>query len=564
MMPETNRHHPWHLLAAWGIRDELIILATAIVALFQYIFLLKLWEGYVLAWSGDLIHENVVIAGVALSILGVLAIFLYSLRRWTLASAACHQLDRPATNHSFEAIREALDEQLVRSSLAYVPKLLYTAKNTNALEVRFDRLETRSAIVVGLSQRQRQRLQPEVFAAQLGHEISHLELGRTGSEILIRRILAVHYINLAWLVLVFAGTIAFIDMKGIDTNPRFWGFNPAFHLTIYAGLWAQLAILLLSSVIILLYSHYFVVRREHLHDLRGSQLAGSDVLARRVFEPLSKSRSKWKVIKDFFSLHPGPAERARTIQNRDVIMLSPIVFPLIVIGAHPVLLLLSVGWRDYFHVDAHWWNLGLTIGSGLLLYMILWADANRLGLIILVRKWAWKNIILYAICAGLATQISRVFLAVSRGLRHDLPIEDILESLFMGIVSGGGRTAVMVGTILLLLAYLSGARIAARGERYGGTYWFVDNAVFASLVISAYSIKSLTVLVLIGDVVTFIVGVIMLYLIWLVLSSRCFVCAARPWNSLYMDTKCKCGVERLPEIRRFLNSGYRVQTTRAS
>ncbi len=544
--------HPAKLLQKLGVHDGPVMIAVTVIAVFQYIFLLKLWEGYLLKWSDVAVHSNVVTAGIAITLLGVLLIPLTSFHRWRTATAATRQLERPARDQTFNQIRHTLHEQVNRSSLAATPDLWYTPKNINALEVRHDRPAHHGAVVVGVGQRKRQNDDPEVFAAELGHEISHLELGQTSSEVLIRRLVGLHFRVIGWLVLVFIAALGFIDTLGIPQQMPFGGFLPIFDLNIYVRLTAHFAVLALSSFIIFLYSYYFVVRREHLHDLRGSQLVGSNVLADRVFEPIANSAASWRAIRDFFELHPSPARRAHVVRSREFILLSPVLFPLVLVSSLPIMILLATGWENYFGIARHWWNLGVTVGAGLLLYMILSADLARLGIAVVVYRGRWVTVLTYSACAGVATQLSRIVIGGIYGWRDGVPVNELLVKIGSGIVLGGGRYALMIVAVLLGLAWLSGVRVAAQGEGGTLTGLAIDRMACAIIVIGAFSILSLQSLQYMIDVTVVIGVVVVFYVSWFVATNRCTMCGRWPWETLGLGTKCKCGHERLRELRRFV------------
>ncbi len=96
---------------------------------------------------------------------------------------------------------------------------------------------------------------------------------------------------LGWFVAIFLLGLGFIDRTGLESNPPYRGFNPIFDVTIYLALSSQFIVLLLSSLVVFAYPYFYVIRREHVHDIRGSQRAGSDALASKVFpELLEKNR----------------------------------------------------------------------------------------------------------------------------------------------------------------------------------------------------------------------------------------------------------------------------------
>ena len=259
--------------------------------------------------------------------------------------------------------------------------------------------------------------------------------------------------------------------------PPFAGFVPVFDITIYVQLGAQFAVLLLSSAIVFVYSYFFIVRREHIHDFRGSQLAETDALAaifaaQRADGFLARQAT---AVKTFFVLHPNPGARLLVLKRHDLILLSAILYPTVVSGLEPLILLLVAGWRDFFRIDREMWNLGLTVAAGLFLYAVLRADLARLGLGLLLDTPRYSLLVpVYGLVAGAATQIPRVILEILFGLRRGFPFSVILERILSGSVVGAGRIALMTAAILALLACLNAVRIAATGEANAGKWRVID------------------------------------------------------------------------------------------
>jgi hypothetical protein len=207
------------------------------------------------------------------------------------------------------------------------------------------------AVIVGLEQRTRQRDRPRAFEDMLGHEVSHLELAETRLAIWARRAVLLHFRTLGWAAATFCLALGFVDRRGIGSHPSFGGFVPVFDGTVYTGLSSQFVVLILSSAIVFIYSYYFVVRREHMHDFRGSQLAETDALADVFAAQRSSAFRPFDAFTDFFNLHPNPTARTRVIRSRDLILLSAILYPLVMSGLQPLTLLLTAGWRDFFGVS---------------------------------------------------------------------------------------------------------------------------------------------------------------------------------------------------------------------
>ncbi len=545
--------HPFRLLQAVGISEIPAGIATAIVVLLQYVLVLKLWEGYIVQNVGKHIHSTVAVTGSALSIAGVLVIIGISLYRWHRGSHAARQLERPATHASFEPIVDALDRVSKRSELESSPALLYTPKNAVALEVRHDRNFPQGAIVVGLHQRARQKEQAMAFDAQLGHEVSHLEIRTTAREILVRRGYSLHTRSLAWVVAVFALTLGFIDPGGLSSDTPYSGFMPVFSSMVYTGLPAQLLVLVLTWLIVLIFTHFYLVRREHLHDIRGSQLAGNDSLETQVFDPQSRTAAWFDPLVDFFALHPTASQRSAILRRRDVILLSVAFYPFVVVGLQAYILLLA-GWPSFFAIELVWWNLGLTVFSGCLLYLLLAADLRRLALGTLLRRNAivWQ-IPAYAFFAALATQLPRVLLEFVYGVRQGDMINEIVTRILFGLLSGGSNIIITMFVLLVASTYLYGVRLAANGERRFVGSRIIDHVAGLLLVTGGFVSISLTTDAYRLHTLTGIIGVVLVVVLLTSVSSRCGVCRRRLWGSLWLRAECACGNDTLP-ILRYLES----------
>lgn len=553
--------HPARLIARLGVSEGPAAIAVTLLATFQYVFLSQLWRGFPLkALDNDAIHINVIIAGAVLSLVGATLIGILSTLHWRRGVAAARRLEAAATSPSFESIRATLATVSQRSTLDDTPELRYTARNASALEVREDRSAS-AAVIVGLEQRKRQSDDPEAFAAQLGHEVSHLELRVTSQERGARRLVIVHFRVLGWLLLIFLLALGFIDPRGLGSVPRAWGFDPVWAPALYRSMHYHLVLLALSSLVVLVYSYYFAVRREHLHDLRGSQLCGSTVLADRVFVKTSQPSARFKALLDFIQLHPTPAARSRVILRRDFVLLSAVLYPLIVAGAQPLSLLLLTGWHDVFGVERHWWTLAITMATGAILYLLLCADITRLALDALLHRTLLVKVVLYAVAAGAATQVPRFILELVFGLRRDFALEVIAQRIWTGFTSGGGKIAAMVALILLALAYLAAVRVAAFGEARAGRLTVLFHAVGVVATIGAFSAASLTSVGFIMDVTVLVTIVVLLSLVLLAISTACSDCGRRRTSALRLKTTCVCGHEHLPMMRRWSDKPYSEHLT---
>jgi hypothetical protein len=540
---------PAQLVRRLGVAESSAAATVALMAILQYIFLIQLWFGHPLRWVGDLIHENVVFTGLTLSLVGVVALVVGSTWYWSAATKGASRLQRPAVDKSFDGLKRLLAQVVARSSLSEPPELFYTPKNAQALQVT-TAPDGHSSIVVGLDQRSRAASEPEIMAAMLGHEVSHVELGATQSEITIRRTALLHFRILAWVTAVFTVTLGFIDRTGLGSRPQYFGFVPVFDWTIYRDLSEHFCLLLLSSAIVFIYSYFFVVRREHVHDLRGSQLAQNNSLADRLFGPASIGMTLRTKFADFLELHPSANARARVIRERDVVLLSAVLFPLIVGGIPgPLLQLLTAGWQHALGGTNELWNLALTVVGGLLFFLILSADLVRLGLSAILIKRHLLKIPVYALCAGVATQIPRILFEMLYGIRKGFPWQQIIVRITSGFWNGGIHVAAMVTLTLLALSYISAFRIALYGEARAGQGVTLDRIVGSIALIGAFAFISLTSRQLQIRDLAFITAILGARIGLAIAFARCPSCRRSLWSALGLSTRCRCGQERLPYLR---------------
>lgn len=357
--------------------------------------------------------------------------------------------------------------------------------------------------------------------------------------------------------------LGFIDRTGLGSDPPFSGFNPTFDRTIYVNLSSQFIVLLLSSLAVFAYPYFYVIRREHLHDVRGSQLAGSDALATKVFPALLTHKSVLADFKTLWTLHPTIRSRIRVVARRDVLLLSPVVYPLLIAMLQPLILLLTTGWRGYFEVDEDVWILGLTAFSGLLLYLALSGDFVRFGLaLVLERRRVWRFLV-YALMAGIATQIPRVFLEIGFGLRHGFSAAEIATRIILGFAAGGFNIVMETAVLFVVLGYLSAVTIAAFG--FSGS-WLLEawNRICGGLIVLAcFTIISLSS-------IEFQVHVLLAAASFACLAlaasffARCVECRAGAWRGIFLQTKCRCGHDRLKSLRDIVELSYADQAAQAA
>jgi hypothetical protein len=210
-------------------------------------------------------------------------------------------------------------------------------------------------------------------------------------------------------------------------------------------------------------------------------------------------------------------------------------------------------------VDRITWNVGLTIASGVLLFGLLRADIVRLGVGLLLRPHRyWLLVPLYAVAAGVATQIPRLVLEVIFGWRHGFSWSVIIERFWKGFLTGGFRITLMVTAILALLATLSAVRIAAVGERASAGAKTADAFATGIAVIAAFVIASLSVTAFQLHVALFCAALAVLYVAGFALAVRCQTCGHQRLSAAVLQTRCRCGREHVPLLRRWTVEPYDV------
>ena len=539
--------HSVRLLERAGLSDGPAAIVITVVAVMQYVFLGRLWDGYLLQYVGDAIAYNVVLTASMLGLGGAAVLAGIAARRWISAANANRALEKDASNASFDVIRDLLAEVTARSTLSAPPTLRYTPRNAQALETRQDWRGSSSAVVVGLEQRRRAVTDTDDFMAQLGHEMSHLELGGTGVEVIVRRLVALHFLVLSWLFVVFLIGLGFIDRTGLSSVVPNGGFNPVFDGTIYVGLSSQFFVVALSSVVVFIYPYFYVVRREHAHDLRGSELAQSDALLRH-FQAMAARCNWWDGWVSFWTLHPSAQARWRILQRHDVLLVSAVLYPALVAGLQPLILMLTAGWRSYFGVDEMLWNIGLTAVSGFLLYLALSADFVRLGLSLLLRRSTAVWVLLYAFVAAAATQVPRIALEFSSGMRNDRTVDEILERILTGLAPGGLKIVIGLGLLLAGLGYLTAMSLAAFGVDRPRLAAIWMQVCAALMVLAAFTVLSLPDLSFQAPVLVVIAAMGLVALLPPLLA-RCSKCRRLAAPGPWLSTRCVCGHDRLGELR---------------
>jgi hypothetical protein len=207
-------------------------------------------------------------------------------------------------------------------------------------------------------------------------------------------------------------------------------------------------------------------------------------------------------------------------------------------------------------IDERWWNLGTTVFTGALLFLTVSADVTRLGVGILLRRRYWLAIPVYAVVAGIATQLPRVVLEVIYGLRHGFSASVIVGRIMDGLRAGGTNVAMMVAAILVLLATLSSIRVCAVGEHSSRRGLAAQQSVVVLIAVGAFTIASLSRADFILSVLAIIVTISVAYAVSLVLMNRCTACRRRRVSALFLRSRCACGQDALAALRRLTTHPY--------
>jgi hypothetical protein len=295
-------------------------------------------------------------------------------------------LEREARDASFEPLRSTLAELSMQAGYTRPVALRYHARHANALHATQE--EGVAAVVVGLRQRALHNRDPVLSRAMLAHELSHLELGARATEERMRRALLIYLALLGLLVAYFFSCLAYLDTAPAQAESalELRDLVPVLDGFVLSRLLSHTYLLAVTTAGLFVLAYFFLVRRELGHDLRASQLIGSVVLAERLFRPECTSlrrapwsRRLWQRLHDFLGLHPSACERARVIEDRDLVLLRSGLYPAIMGMFFPALFLLIIGFRGAVGASEARWNLIATLAMAALMFFILRPDSVRLG-----------------------------------------------------------------------------------------------------------------------------------------------------------------------------------------
>ena len=127
-MTEDQSLHLAVVLRRAGVSYTAAMFVIATTCALQYVFLSRLWLGYIYQYSGELIPSSIALGGILTTALGLIAIAVISIRRWRRGDTAARNLERPATHISFDSVHEVLRDVSARSTLKSNPTLLYDGR----------------------------------------------------------------------------------------------------------------------------------------------------------------------------------------------------------------------------------------------------------------------------------------------------------------------------------------------------------------------------------------------------------------------------------------------------
>lgn len=145
--------HPVQLMRRAGLSELPAAAVILTVITLQYVFLARLWIGYLVEKIEDVIAVEVVVTASVFAVVGAVVIGGASATRWIKAARAARKLEKDANNASFDDIRQVITQMIPGSGLLSPPRLRYTPKNALALETRQGLRGGEPAVVVGLAQR---------------------------------------------------------------------------------------------------------------------------------------------------------------------------------------------------------------------------------------------------------------------------------------------------------------------------------------------------------------------------------------------------------------------------
>lgn len=535
-------------MASLGISDKPAILAVAYLLIVQLGFLAVLFRNFFVASQG---YELEGLAPFVLGLMGTTMTILWggwqihTMRRRLATSSS---LERPAIHATFHRTRELMSSIVARSALQRDVALYYHITNERALHVT-ERNQGPDRLVVGLGRVMSAEHQPQLMEALLGHEVSHLEMRQTRFETWARFSLLL-YVRLSAAVLATMVILAAYLGPAVEENGRAIAslFPPSNSRALMAFVLPITFQVCISSAVVT-FAYFLLIRREILHDLRATQLAGHFALIRRCFQPecqairgkpfLERLREIWR---DSRGLHPTACRRAQALQRQDWVLLDTGLYPLMAGFFISTPLLLAGPIAPVFEWDEHVRNWVATPIGGLLVYAVMRSDIGRFSAQRIQGKPWLVSLIRYSAFAAAGSMIVGSIIV----LRYSVVRAGWTQAaLYVFEVQTPRIFAEMLFVFCLLLvgSYLVALRrlIQGRHGRRPARTWMAESGL-ALAIVSAFAVKSIPFTAVAAFLFALVLGSALLWAVAAAVRSRCDACGARRLDAMALRQSCsKCG-----------------------
>ncbi len=320
--------------------------------------------------------------------------------------------------------------------------------------------EKRPLIIISRGLVKHYSKEPRQALAIISHELSHVELDDIRFTNVIRWMLRLYlYVftlsSLALFLIYLIGVDKFLE-GGYLTEQVVGG---PFRILAPYGVVASV---LLASY---MYAHYYLVRREHLHDYRAIEILKNSQPLIEIFQnrKLNKANNSWRdrtlqYLKYFIRFHPTPSSRLNYILNKDPLRVDTLVYPAItgIVLAHlaPVIYVFI---DSYFSASESFINLFNTGILAIITFVILRSDVSRFSVRFLEGKIPVLQILKYAFVVSTSSILSIFFVVILLGItRLDLSLE--INSI-AHILSGGLASFIYYSVLLFFLSSWQSRRI---------------------------------------------------------------------------------------------------------
>lgn len=229
-------------------------------------------------------------------------------------------------------------------------------------------------------------------------------------------------------------------------------------------------------------------------------------------------------------------------------------YPAVAGALFPATLLLALAARQVVGASEVGWNFAATAIFGLLIHLVLRAEAVRFGIFALIGRFPWRKLLQFAgVLAGFAVLLGVLLVAWTAWYGEKPP--GWLQSNLIYQVVAGIRLTVCFAAVILLLSYLAGFRVALTGDNPSSR---MPSAVEGFLMLIASCLiaaaLSLTSWMFIAQLILALAAILAVYTILLIALAPCRGCGRRVWGAYLLRTRCRCGRERIPFLRGFVTA----------